>query len=222
VRPLKVIYQVRNILGDRNPSRPRYDTPLILAAMERAWLLLKGRTIPDATLTATFLTIAAGDFDYALTDTYYATLNDFRLNSTGQPIIKRTLSEWMALREGNPSATGTPLIIAFSETDAGAVTGYLWPTPNQADTISALTKASADDWDQIGIFVQTIRDATLSLDMSSDMATAVQFGTAIELVRGTDQEGMTGGLAKEMEAALTNEKYRIARRQSGNVRRASG
>jgi hypothetical protein len=85
------------------------------------------------------VTLVASDFDYTLPTTMeYNRVVAVQLNSQEWLLERVTPLELKAMQDGPGSSEGTPTHYALYEDDSQQVNIWMYPTPNEADTLNIL------------------------------------------------------------------------------------
>lgn len=141
----KLVYRVRHLcaLGGQSlsVSEGAPSLPAILDALDRAMFAVNTKLPGRSSVNASFLAILGNAYSYTISEAEPLTLEEFRLASSGLPVFRRSLAEWLQYRSANPTSTGDPLIIAFDKAESGVVTALVWPTPQKSDAIEAVRAA---------------------------------------------------------------------------------
>jgi len=206
----KCVYRVRHIIGNYGPSEG-VSLPSILDALGRSLVAMSGKLPGAIGQNATIITLAANDNSYALSGEYH-TLNAFQLTSTGDPVRVVSMPALMQYRSGSPSAPGSPLLMAFTETAAGVVTAEVWPTPVASDTIIGLRALVPTDSFQ-GAASSDLTATSLEFGVYGTQA--ILYRAAAELLPPASPGRMD--CLRFAEEALRDEKYRVSRQRTGST-----
>jgi hypothetical protein len=173
----KLVYRVRLLIGAPSVTEGVPSLPAILDALDRAMFVVYSDLPGRASLNTAFLTLVAGTNSYALAESNPSALETFLLTSSGNPVYRKSLSELLGYRTGNPTSTGDPLIIAFAEAASGTVTAHVWPTPSKADTVQAV----------VDTMISSVFQGQASTDLSGVTLNFGPYGTrAIEYLAAAE------------------------------------
>lgn len=230
-RTLAVLdYQLRHMLRDYSTTDPTFSLPARLQAMERAMYALEGKLPSEPTLSTSFLTTISGTYSYAGLATDVQSVNVLRRQSDGGRVYRITPMLGLELRRGQTISTGDPEAIWFEESATGALTGYLFPTPNKVDVLDAFRESGPTSFaaQSIGPMVDL---SAVSLGMGVYAHEAFLYRAAYELTSRVTAEALNriglsdqspGGFLQGFNEALDDENTRVLqlRRPSGMVRRS--
>lgn len=174
--------EVRALVGDRSQRGAVVEEEDLNRALDRAIRHVSRETDGGISFITAFLTLAAADYDYAVSATYVdlALLNNFRLASDGREIKRVSHVTLQQMRTGTTIETGPPNWIAFDESGSGALTAYLHPVPSAVDTVQALITTTGGLADTLaatgGAAFETLND------VAGYIKDAMVYQTAGELV----------------------------------------
>ncbi len=207
----RVVYRVRHILGSYSVVEGEPSLPAILDALDRALFAMAGRLPGNIGFNSAIVTLAAGTNSYALTGEYH-TLNAFQIAATGEPVRVVSMPALMAYRQGSPTAPGTPLLMAFTETAAGVATAEVWPTPVQAGAIIGLRSLVPSATFQ-GMAATDLTATSLAFGPYGTLA--IEYRAAAELLPSGSPA--RADCIRFAEEHLLNEKLRISRQRNGSM-----
>lgn len=190
------------MLDDTKTTDPKHSLPELLDRLDRALFAVSGKLPGYPTLNTALASISDGNQSVAISGEYHS-LNEFQLASNGQEIRKVSMPTIMRYRDGDTATNktkGDPLLIAFLETAAGAVTAHFWPTAWQGDTIYGLGSA---------VPVETFRGQA-GADLSSVTLSFGVYGIEAILYHAA-------GMMDEYSAALRDENLRINKQRSSQA-----
>ena len=217
-----LVYSIRQITQDIDPSNQRFRLPRILAALDRGLIYLTGKIVTRPQVSSTFLTLAANTDTYALPVGDYQFLASFNYGKNGAPIRRESILVWQQYKSMNPNSIGQPLIIAFTEDPStGAGTAYFWPKPFEIQTVWAIS-AVVPSSTFLGMAAQDLTTITVAIGPYGNLA--LQHYAAGDLLERENWPQSRGagsrdlGLADEYKQMESN---RIAFEQAGEGRLAS-
>ena len=196
----KIRDRVRMRLRDTDSEHPSFTSIEVDQAVCESYLTLQSRLQPPDLYTAGGLTIAAGGDTFQLPATVvqytggdggaeYAGDVRIRLASNGQFLIKQTVEELDAWRQGSPTVhLAIPHNFALWEEKDQDVQGRCWPGARVAEVCDLFVALSADDLrDFVGSGAQNMDDVEVLFSRVAANA-LVLYVAADLLTRMTDED----------------------------------
>lgn len=217
-----LVYGIRQITGDIDPTNQRFRLPKILAALDRGLLYLNGKVAIQPQVSSSFLTLQAGVSDYVLGNTYQY-LASFNYGKNGAPIRRESILVWQQYMSMNPNSIGQPLIVAMDEdyANTGTITFHFWPKPFEIQTIWA-TYAFTPGTTFLGMASQDL--TTISIVAGPYGSLSLQHWVAGDLQERENGPQSRGAGARDLALAdeyRQMESNRVGFQQAGEGRLAS-